>query len=72
MARGSRRLRREEAGQATVEYLLVLAAFLAMVLAMGAIVARAREGALVERAVAAASHTAADGVVGEVRDVLLY
>lgn len=59
-------------GQASVEYALVLLAFLASVVALAALWHAGRDGALVERAVEAASHSFASGLVGGAKDLVLY
>ncbi len=60
-------------GQSTVEYALVLIAFLTMALTMGAIWQAGRDGTLLRLAVGAASHGAGDGgLLGAARDIALF
>ena len=61
-----------ECGQSTLEYLLTLAAFLAMVVALGAIWHAARDGRLLALATDAASHGSGAGAVSMLKDVLEY
>jgi hypothetical protein len=69
-------MRREgmgEHGQSTVEYALVLLAFLSMVVALGAIWQAAHEGRLLGSARDATSHNMDEGVtVGLLQDLLAY
>lgn len=67
-----RRRARRVSGQATTEYALVFAAFLSVVLALGALWAASRDGGLVGRAFDAASHIFAGDFVSSLKDVLLY
>ena len=72
-ARGSRDGGREpERGQATLEYLLLLAAFMAMVLALGSLWHAARDGRLLDLASGAASHGSGSGTVALLKDVVGY
>lgn len=59
-------------GQSTLEYLLVLLAFLAIVLAMGALWHVAQNGRLAELARDASSHSTGEGLVGIAQDLLAY
>lgn len=60
-------------GQSTVEYALVLIAFLTMALTMGAIWQAGRDGTLLRLAVGAASHGSGDGgLLGAARDIVLF
>ena len=59
-------------GQATVEFALVLFAFLAVVAGLGALVDFGRSGALAEHASAGASHAVGGGDAGAWADVLAY
>ena len=69
----ARRAMRERAGQASVEYALVVAAFLAAVLACALVWHAARDGSLDELARKAASHVVGEGgLVGAVRDIALF
>ncbi len=64
---------RESSGQSTVEYAVVLAAFLAMVAALGLMWHAARDGRLLRLAVEAASHgTGGDVTAGFLQDVALF
>lgn len=60
------------AGQSTVEYLLVLVAFLAVITTMGLLWHGVRDGALVDGATRAASHGAGGGTVSLLKDVVGY
>ncbi len=64
-ARGTR-------GQSTLEYLLIMSAFAALVAGLAALWRTAQAGKLQEIAVAASSHSAAEGVVAALKDVLGY
>ena len=60
-------------GQSTVEYLLVLVALLSMVVSVAAVWKAGRSGALLDRAVAAASHQLSGrNPVGSAQDIALY
>ena len=60
-------------GQSSVEYALVLVALLAMVLALGAVWATARDGGLSRLGERAASHAVSgEGALGGIRDVALF
>ena len=62
-----------ERGQGTVEYALVLFAFLASIIAMGGLWQTAREGTLVRLCTEAASHgLSAGSAFGSAQDILLY
>lgn len=66
-------MRCDERGQSTVEYALVLLAFLSMVVALAAIWGAARGGRLLQIARDASSHNAEGGVSVELlQDVLSY
>lgn len=71
---GGGRLRaRAEGGQATVEYALVLVAFLAMVLALRALWFAAQGGLLLERAIGSASHQVGAGApAGSLGEIALF
>lgn len=58
-------------GQSTVEFAVVTAALLCVVIALGAMGRMAGQGVLVEHAVAAASHHVA-GSIAAVADVFAY
>ncbi len=60
-----------EGGQATLEFALILFAFLSLLVGLGALADFARSGALVEHAGATASHTLGSDA-GAVADVLAY
>lgn len=62
----------ESCGQSTIEYAIVLCAFLAMVVALGAIAHAASEGVVASKAIGAASHSAGESFVGTLQDVALY
>lgn len=63
----------EESGQSTTEYALVSFAFLAMVVALGLLWHSASDGALLERAVRAASHAFVEGSgMGSWQDILMF
>ncbi len=59
-------------GQSTLEYLLVLVAFVALVAAFGAMWHAAREGTLVGLATASASHGMGQGVVAALKDLVVF
>ena len=60
-------------GQSSVEYALVLVALLAMVLALGAVWAAARDGGLSRLGERAASHAVSgEGALGGIRDIVLF
>ena len=61
-----------ELGQSTVEYLLVLVAFLAMIAALGALWRAGSGGGLVQLATETASHGQGQGTVALLKDVLGY
>lgn len=63
----------DERGQSSVEYALVLMAFLSIVLALGALWRVAHEGRMQDLVREASSHSLGDGVsVGLVQDVTAY
>lgn len=67
------RVMRERCGQSSVEYAIVLGAFLAVVLALGAFWAMARDGTLQRLSERAASHAlSGEGAVGGMRDIALF
>ena len=70
--RGFSRMFRNRTGQATVEFALVLFAFLAFVAGLGALCDFGRSGALAEHASESASHTIGGSDVGAWADVLAY
>ncbi|EFL43564.1 hypothetical protein HMPREF9248_0648 [Fannyhessea vaginae PB189-T1-4] len=55
-----------------MEYMVVVVAFLAMICALGALFRAFAEGTVVQDSVSAASHTTAQGVLGDLQDILLY
>lgn len=69
---GGAALARRQAGQSTVEYALVLLAFLASILALGALWDKAHAGGLLDLALRWASHSLAQGDLDLAKDVLLY
>ncbi len=72
-ARGQEKNDRGQRGQATVEYALVLLAFLATIVSFCALWRQAQEGSLQRRAREAAAHNLDDGVsVGLLQDLAAY
>ena len=69
---GARTLYRDERGQGTVEYALVVFALLAIILACGALWKTFEAGVFVEHAVASASHNLSSASPGALVDVFLY
>ena len=61
-----------DAGQSTLEYLLLLVAFVAMVGALALLWHAARDGRLLALATDAASHGSGGGAVSMLKDVLEY
>ena len=62
-----------ERGQSTVEYAVVLAAFLSMLLALGALWHMTKSGLVLDMARDASSHNADGGLdLGLLQDVLAY
>lgn len=60
-------------GQSTVEYVLVLSAFLAMLLALGAVWEAAGAGDLARLGESASSHSlSGEGMLGGMRDIVLF
>lgn len=59
-------------GQGSMEYALVTAAFLSMILALSALWHAWANKDLLQRSIDASSHTTAQGVIGDVQDILLY
>lgn len=59
-------------GQGSVEYALVLLAFIASLVALSALWHAGRDGALLRRAIDAASHSMGSGFVAGSKDLLLY
>lgn len=76
MREGKRRpscLAVDEAGQSSVEYALVLGAFLALVLALGLVWSVVGQGGLQRASERAASHAIEGaGAVGGIRDLVLF
>lgn len=62
----------DEAGQSTVEFAVVAAAFLAVVLGLGALWRVASGGLFVDHAVTCASHHVQGAIAQSAADVLLY
>jgi hypothetical protein len=58
-------------GQSTVEYALILASFLCIVIALGMLASTIREGIFVQHTHACASHTYASFDAGAYGDILL-
>ena len=74
-SRGHRRVQElfsRSCGQATVEFALVLFAFLALVAGLGSLCDFGRSGILAEHASAGASHTVGGSDAGAWADVLAY
>ena len=69
---GGKDERMSDQGQSTLEYLLVLMAFLAIVLAMGSLWHAAQDGRIAELARDASSHGFQEGFVGMAQDLLAY
>lgn len=64
---------RGTSGQSTVEYALVLLAFVAMVVTLGLLWHEVRDGTLLRLAVRAASHAIGDGLgLGTLQDLVLF
>lgn len=63
---------RDERGQGTVEFALVAAAFLAVVVACGALWQVLERGLFVDHAVTSASHHVQMAAPGSLADVFLY
>lgn len=64
---------RECRGQSTVEYVLVLSAFLAMLLAFGAVWKAMGAGGLARLGESASSHSLlGEGMLGGMRDIVLF
>lgn len=59
-------------GQSTLEYALLLFAFVAALGALGVVWHAARDGRVVGLAAEAASHGEAQGLVGQVKDIALF
>lgn len=59
-------------GQSTVEYLIVFSAFMAMVVVVGALWHVGRDGTLVRLATQAASHGSGNGMIAQIKDVLVF
>lgn len=59
-------------GQSTLEYLLVLGAFVALLAALGLLWHAAKDGVLVGLATESASHGAGQGPVGMLKDVAVF
>lgn len=72
--RGGRLRRRagDESGQSTLEYLLTLVAFVAMVAALGAVWHAARDGRLLGLAVEVASHGSGRGGLTLLQDAVEF
>ena len=71
--KGSAMVGLDERGQSTVEYALVLVAFLSMSAAMACLWHAGREGVLLDLATSAASHLWQGGdVLGSLKDVSLF
>lgn len=67
------KLTSSDRGQGTVEYALVLYAFVAMLVGMAAVWHALSDGVLVNLATDSASHASGDGLsMGSLQDLLLY
>lgn len=62
----------DERGQSTLEYLLVLCAFVTAVGALGLMWHAARDGVLLDKAAAAAPHGMEGGVVSVLKDAVEF
>lgn len=62
----------DRCGQSTVEYLLVLVAFVSLLAAFGLVWQAARSGALVGLATRAASHGAGQGLPALLKDIAVF
>lgn len=70
---GKRWAGRRDSGQSSVEYAIVLLAFLSTIVAMGVVWHEVRDGALLEVARSAASHSLADGItIGLMQDIATF
>jgi Flp pilus assembly protein TadG len=67
-----RRTTRGEAGQSTVEYALVLLAFLVVIVALATLWRAAADGTVSRLAADAASHTTGQGMLAAMQDALLF
>lgn len=65
-------LAKEEAGQSTVEFVVIFCALLAMMVAFIAFFNAGVDGVFMHLAAIAASHTSSISVIGMMQDVLLY
>lgn len=63
---------RDEVGQGTVEYVIIIAAFSVMLATFGLLWRAIEEGALTGQAVSAASHHVQSASLGNIADVFLY
>lgn len=61
---------KSSSGQSTLEYALLLMAFLSMVVALGLIWGAARDGTLTRLASSAASHVSGQDLLGFLQDVV--
>ncbi len=67
------RRERAERGQSSVEYMLVMMAFLSMVIALAALWHAGHDGVLLNQAVEASSHqVGGSDALGSMRDIALY
>ncbi len=65
-------LKEENGGQATIEYLIVGVALLAIILALAVLSNSLQEGLFVQHAADSASHAVTVNTAGSAGDVLLY
>ena len=66
------RLARSQGGQGSVEYALVLLAFIAACAALAALWHETQDGLLLESALGSASHSLDQGLVEASKDLVLY
>lgn len=62
----------DRCGQATLEYSLILLAFLAIIVAFGLLWTAAGSGTLTDQAINAGSHLISGGILETVQDIILY
>ncbi|MDR0888874.1 MAG: hypothetical protein LBM21_03140 [Coriobacteriales bacterium] len=70
--RGSMRGFARDGGQASAEYLIVGLAIIAIIVALGLLGGKLRDGMFVQHAAESASHATTENTAGTVGDVLLY
>lgn len=67
-----KKFREETAGQATLEYLILGLAVIALIVALGIFSGRLHEGLFVQHAAESASHALTTNTAGSAGDILLY